>query len=46
LRYAPDLFQACIDDLMLVWMNALTFNPPMHYVYNAALEFKKVTTSR
>ncbi len=31
---------------MLVWMNALTFNPPMHYVYNAALEFKKITTAR
>ncbi len=31
---------------MLVWMNALTFNPPMHYVYNAALEFKKITSYR
>ena len=38
--------QQCIDDLMLVWMNALTFNPPMHYVYNAALEFKRLTEAR
>ena len=27
-------------------MNALTFNPPMHYVYNAALEFKRITTAK
>ena len=38
--------EQCTNDLMLVWMNALTFNPPMHYVYNAALEFKKITTAR
>jgi hypothetical protein len=31
---------------MLVWTNALTFNPPMHFVYNAALEFKNMTTAR
>ncbi len=38
--------QSCIDDVMLVWTNALTFNPPMHFVYNAALEFKNFTNNK
>lgn len=38
--------RSCIDDVMLVWNNALTFNPPMHFVYNAALEFKNLTNTK